>query len=723
MFNPKKFTQGFRASLISLVFMGLILNPNLSVFANETKTQNNPNYYYNRETAFILKNALDNNNGGMYVATMKNGNVPNETIPANVWGAGNNLIKYTDKSHIGQATCIRYLITEYQRASINGIDGINALLPVGQKIQSPNDLLEKAKMCADFAMTKMTVGDKQSTTKIPNRLYYWSFTDQSGTGGQLDDTASDFTMGVSRSESAIPWSISELAIALKKAGLNYTKYQNGALDYYKWRKNSATALPDYSINGSKEPGSGRDLFYPALGINLTELTNDPIYRDSQEDNSDNTPSGAIAFLNEYLDTPESVQPDLLTPPKSALQDGSYTAGYGRAIVFSKYLNSGVGGVKALEKINQFWDFGFQPLHSGEYPDYSVREASDPFYAEKAKEAFAHYRGRELMAGVQKSAWFNYTQGVNPNSFYVKENPNGVNLNKEAYLKAVTSYWDYINANMWDNTTGVEAWLEAINEPYKPCFSGGNDTPIGDWLAPTIGNKTHKINDDNSATVTVSDVVDPETPYLSWNFAGSGINKVEIVYSLDNGNSWKVLAGELTPDTNNYTSTIPKVGVGDKVLYYARAKDNFQNWSAFPNSQTPVDNVNGPMDNAGLAVENWSEINQSVVNAGRAQMYTIPLPKGDGTVIPDPIPTPQSPTLNAETTPITANTPTTTSNTIQSASTSSAPSGVMELVRSGYDNGGAIVPALFLTGISIVTLLGSIIFLRKKEDNFFNQDDL
>ena len=104
------------------------------------------------------------------------------------------------------------------------------------------------------------------------------------------------------------------------------------------------------------------------------------------------------------------------------------------------------------------------------------------------------------------------------------------------------------------------------------------------------------------------------------------------------------------------------------------------------------------------------------------MYTIPLPKGDGTVIPDPISTPQSPTLNVETAPIITNTPTTT--TVQSTSSSSSvPSGVMGLVRSGYDNGGAIVPALFLTGISVLTLLGSVIFLRKKEDNFFNHEDL
>jgi hypothetical protein len=719
MFIPKKIIKELWVGLISLIFVGLILTPNISIFASETKTQNNPNYYYNRETAFILKNALDSNNGGMYVATMKDGATPNQTIPANVWGAGNNLIKYTDKSHIGQATCIRYLITEYQRANINGIEGINNLLPSNQKIQSPNDLLEKAKICADFAINKMTIGDRQSTTKIPNRLYYWSFTDQSGNSGQLDDTASDFTMGVSRSESAIPWSISELAIALKKAGLNYTKYQNSSLDYYNWRKNTATALPDYSINGSQEPGSGRDLFYPALAINLTELNNDPIYRDGDGMNNDNTPAGAIPFLNKFLDTPESLQPDLLTPPKSAMQDGSYTAGYGRAIVFSKYKNSGVGGAKASDNTNQMWDFGFQPLHYGDYPNYSVRTASDTFYSDKSKEAFAHYRGRELMAGVQKTAWFNYTQGVNPDSFYVKENPNGNKLNKEAYLEAVTSYWDYINTNMWDNTKGIEAWLEAVNEPYKPCFSGGNDTPIGDWLAPTIGNKTHVINQDNSATVTISDVVDPETPYLSWNFMGSGINKVEVVYSLDNGTSWKTILAEQIKNTNNYTATIPKVDVGDKVLYYARAKDNFQNWSAFPNNNTPVDAINGPLENSNQAVENWDEINQSVINTGRAQMYQIPLPKGDGNItITSSSSSSNTPEAVSNPIPTINSAPITSTTSSQSTTSISTPSGVMGLVRSGYDNGGAIVPALFLTGISVTTLLGSIFFLRRKQENFF-----
>lgn len=721
MFIPKIFIKELWVGLISLISVGLIFAPNISVFANETKTSNNPNYYYNRETAFILKNALDSTSGGMYVATMKDGATPDQTIPANVWGAGNNLIKYTDKSHIGQATCIRYLITEYQRTSINGIEGINALLPIDQKIKSPNDLLEKAKVCADFAIDKMTVGDKQSTTKIPNRLYYWSFTDRGGNGGQFDDTASDFSMGVSRSESAIPWSVSELAIALKKAGLNYSKYQTSSLDYYKWRKNFATALPDYTIKGSQEPGSGRDLFYPALSINLSELTNDPIYRDGDGMNKDNTPAGAIPFLNKYLDTPESVQPDLLTPPKSAMQDGSYTAGYGRAVVFSKYRNSGIGGSNALENINQIWDFGFQPLHSGDYPNYVVRPFDDTFYSDKSKEAFAHYRGRELMAGVQKTAWFNYTQGVNPNSFYIKDNPNANAFNKEAYLKAVTTYWDYINTNMWDTTKGVEAWLEAVGEPYKPCFSGGNDTPIGDWLAPIIGNKTHVINEDNSATITISDVVDPETPYLSWNFMGSGISKVEVPYSLDNGITWKILLATQIKDTNNYTAKIPKVDVGDKVLYYARAKDNFQNWSAFPTNQTPVDSVSGPLENSNQAVENWNEINKSVVNSGRAQVYTIPFPRGDGDV-----PIASSSASSTVTSEVISDNPQVVATSLSVSATSSQSSsssvgGVMGLVRSGYDNGGAIVPAVFLAGVSLTTLLGSIFFLRKKQDNFFEQD--
>ena len=221
-------------------------------------------------------------------------------------------------------------------------------------------------------------------------------------------------------------------------------------------------------------------------------------------------------------------------------------------------------------------------------EYSIRSSEDGFYSDEIlAEAFAHYRGRELLAGVQRSLWFFYTHGANDNIYYSAENSNPENLSQANFGAATKEYWDTINTKLWDDTEGQAAWLEATGKNYKPCFSGGNDVPIGDWLAPEIGDKVHTLNSDDSALVTVSGVFDPETPFMSWEFAGSGIKTVEVEYTTDEGETWTTLETEF--DGTNYVSTIPAVEEGTTVHYYSKAQDNFNNWTAFPEGAEEWDN--------------------------------------------------------------------------------------------------------------------------------------
>ena len=611
--------------VVSFVLSLLLISSyfNFPVQALVTQTNSNsisdytPNYFYNHETAFIISHALDSEFGGMYVATQKDGTVPNQTIPASVWGYDPNQVSYTDKSHVGQATCIRYLVTEYQRTLVNGIDELNNLLPNNKKLTTPADLLSKAASCADFVSNKMNINSAQNKTAKPNRLYYWGVTSRDGTSSQLDDSANTAGVGVARTESVVPWSISELALALKSANLPYQIYLQDAVNYYNWRTNTATVLPDYTVNQNTEPGAGRDVFYPNLAMNLSQLTGDKRYLNGDGNNTDGTPNGAIPFINAALGTGK--EPNLQNPAKNALQDGFYTAGYARGALFTKYQQMGLA---KADEIANWWDFGNLPLLGGDHPNYTLKQPTDSYYQDKVGVPFAHVRGRELLAGVQKTAWFNYTNGINPNSFYIRDNSNKAMLNPGNFDAAALNYWNFTNRNLWDDTNGVEAWLEAVGQPYKPCFSGGNDVPIGDWQAPTIGNKTHVLNPDGSATVTISDVTDPQTPYLSWKFAGSGVETVQVSYSTDSGANWTTLNASNIANTNNYTATIPPEPKNTNVLYFAKAKDKYSNWTSFPDSATKADSANGPVNSTPIAVQSWDSTNNSKIDSSRAQSYTI-----------------------------------------------------------------------------------------------------
>jgi hypothetical protein len=596
----------------------------IGIMAQATSTLNtkSPNYFYNRESAFILQHALDYDNGGMYLAVNKNGDKIENIIPGEVWAYEENTLRGTDKTQVGQATCIRYFINEALRTKENSVDDINTLLPSNLKITSSDDILKKAKVCADFAINKMeipqTVANKsqdqfpqdQQDTFNPNTLFYWGVVSADGSK-KYDDSNPQNTSETYRSESSLTWTLAELALAMKKTGLPATEYQpylDAAIRWWDWRTSTAVAINEkYSSNLT--PGAGRDLYYPALGFVLSELTGNNTYRDGNKTtNKDGSLYGSVPFANSQLGTGSS--PSMLLDENDfALQEKTYTAALPRGTIFAKDAKINPADIQGR---SQWWDFGWNPLINPETNGgYSIKSPTS-FNDEKLSEAFKHTGGRELLAGVLKSAWFYSTFGANPESFYSKENTDKTILSKSNFSKATKEYWDVLNEKLWDDTTGQQAWLEAIDAPYKPCFSGDNDIPFGDWKKPIIGDKVHNINFDNSATVTVSGVTDIATPYLSIDFAGSGINKVEVVYSTNQGQTWTT-----TPTSfngTNFTSTIPTVDPGTTVYYYAKAMDNFNNWTVFPSGS-----------------ETWNDSNVTInQDYTKAQTYTIPpLPGGFG----------------------------------------------------------------------------------------------
>jgi hypothetical protein len=581
----------------------------IGVLAQSTTplSEKSPNYFYNRESAFIIKNALDSENGGMYLAVDKDGSKIDTVIPGEVWAYEANTLRGTDKTQVGQATCIRFFINEALRTKENGVDGINALLPKGEQLNSSNDVLAKAKICADFAIDKMEIGNAQDGTYNPNVLFYWGVVSADGTT-KYDDSDPKNTTETYRSESSLTWSLAELALAMKNAGFTsteYAKYETAAIRWYNWRTQQAVDLNE-TFSKNLTPGAGRDLYYPALGFVLSELTGNNIYREGNGAfNNDGSKNGAIPFANSQLGTGSAPIMNFDDNNDYALQEQLYTAALPRGTIFAKasQLNE-----KDIESRNQWWDFGWNPIIEGNDPNYSIKKASS-FSDEQLSQAFKHTGGRELLAGVLKSVWFYSTYGVNPESFYGKGVDASNILSTSNFANATKEYWDVLNSKLWDDTAGQQAWLEAIGAPYKPCFSGDNDIPFGDWKKPTIVDKVHSINSDNSATVTVSGVNDFNTPYLSDSFSGSGIKKVETVYSLDTGKTWTTIPGNF--NGTNYISTIPTVSPGTTVYYYAKTVDNFNNWTAFPSGS-----------------ETWNDSSVTLVqDYTKAQTYTIPNPQG------------------------------------------------------------------------------------------------
>ncbi len=606
-----------------MILAGLTLSPG-SVRAEPIPPEGNPNYFYDRETAFIVTYAMDPDIGGAYMAVDGAGN-PVGDMPGNIWGlpTGNaafagNPMQGTDRSLFGQGTCIRWFITEYQRTSDpdgDGVDGINDVLAaMGSPVtlSGPEDLLEiYAASCADFVLDYMIISDVDDgvaedpwngtynltageepdigDNRIPGRVFYWTSVGFESTTPDIiatrfvDDTLHQIavTGAAPRAESIVAWSIAELANIMQAEGIPGSgRFRTHAQRYWNWFFNDATPMPDYdaipdpatfpedyfdAIDSGLCPsppqpgvnpnrclvGGARHLFIPALGVAIGQA------------------GAGVNFAEIYLGTGPA--PDLSFPPSDTLQDGAYIAGFARGAVFA---NQGADD-------GNFWDFGNFPARQGAagtwgdpttYP--SINNLGQPF---------AHFAGRELLAGVQRAFWFYYTFGENPNAGFP---PPGTFGDTEDMREAIVGYWDYINQTMWDTTDGVEAWFESSAGNYKPCFSAGTDLPIGDWRAPAIADKVHVMNPDGSATVEVSGVEDEPFPWMSWEFAGSGVVDVEVVYSIDDGANW-VTVDAVDQGNGLWTGDIPAADIeaaelaGTTVYYYARAMDAFNNWREFP----------------------------------------------------------------------------------------------------------------------------------------------
>lgn len=592
----------------------------------------NPNYFYNRETAFIINFAFDSVNGGIYLAVRPDGQAfPALTMSGDIWGVPSatfglaNRIQGTDKSLYGHATCIRYFITEYQRVTYlesigeAGLANLNAaLVSLGATpLASPEALLNFATSCADFVIDNMVidrvddlvaenpwggaapVSPDIGDVTIPNRVFYWSSTSLDATERFVDDTLTQIAQSSTapRVESIVPWSMVELSTVLQAAGVgNPARYRGHAIEWWDWRTTIADTLPAFNdptppapdlANACPVPagagqfndciaGGGRDLFYPTLGYILGGA-----YQ-----------TAAIAEANSILGT--GTAPNLPFPRAEALEDGTYVAGYARGVMFAN-------NERAMDTVasrDQWWDFGHNPARL--IPNYSDPGATAPF--NNIGTPFTHYQGRELIAGTQRAIWFYYTYGENPNQAFPAT---GTFDDSLEMLQGVLGLWNYANEELWDTVDGQEAWYESTAHQYKPCFSAGTDLPIGDWAGPTIGNKIHTLNADNSAIVNVTDVSDAGFAYLSWEFRGSGVSSVDVVYSVDNGTSWNVIAAAPTAG-NDYQATIPSQPDGTRVYYYARAQDAFRNNTAFPSGS-----------------EIWNDSGVSVSqNIGASQTYVI-----------------------------------------------------------------------------------------------------
>ena len=113
--------------------------------------------------------------------------------------------------------------------------------------------------------------------------YFWASTSRDGSDRLLDDTKVDAGLSAARSESALAWSLAELALALKKAdggtcNADCVKYRDAAIDYWNWRYTSAIATLEYGSTNT-QVGVARDLFYTPLGFLLAEVTGDSSYRE------------------------------------------------------------------------------------------------------------------------------------------------------------------------------------------------------------------------------------------------------------------------------------------------------------------------------------------------------------------------------------------------------------------------------------------------------------
>jgi hypothetical protein len=524
-----------------------------------------PNDYYDLETRYVIDHALDPVNGGIYLATQPNGE-PWGPIPEDVYGFGANFLEGTSKHPGGNAQCIVYFYREYQR-----------LLNTGRTIQSqrhglqrPADMLRWAKDCADFVNAHMIIGRGQNepnplptcTPGENNRcVYYWGFVDATGQREHFYPIPASraTTKYYNLMDSFVAWSMAGLALLLNEVGdPSYVTYRDAARDYWNWAV--AVGAPYSPQNPTVDDPSweGRDQFWAGLGLTLYELS---VAEGAPED----------ALRQEVLDCVNARGAYATSYPlRNRCNGTSYTTAYGRAAAHAmELLHRGVDNYDGGRPV--WHDFG------------STQYGLDPATPQSPFVPFTHGAGREFVAGAQRAHWFYYTfpDQPAPDDLLGRIEVGG-QWNVESWSRAaILGYWDYAVKNMWDDTPGLEAWWESQSQRYKPCFSLGTPVPIADWQAPSIGDKVHTLNPDGSATVTISGTVDPLWPFFNWQFRGIGVEKVEVRYSTDRGQTWQsVTAQETAPGSGTYRATIPPTP-GQSVFYYAAAADAFGNAATFP----------------------------------------------------------------------------------------------------------------------------------------------
>lgn len=541
-----------------------------------TAQLDNPNDYFDKETRFLIDYAIDQTNGGVFLALKGDGSVW-QTIPDVVYGFPPNFFEGSNKHPGGQAICIEYFVREYQRLKQQE----HTIQTTTQGEQSAEDMLTWAKKCADFVNSYLIIGQGVNEPAVPTCvpgvgntcLYYWGFVAADGKSNHrfaTGEAVQNFTPPPNHHllDSFVAWMQAELALQLYKIGdPSYTSYQQAAIDYLEWAQTVGPPRQVVGATSANPSFAGRDRFWPGLLMSLYEL--------SVEEGTPNE-----AYHQEALDciNRRGLYAGNNSHMIARCNGTSHVTAYARSAAHAIEMQQRGVDNFSLPNANPIWhNFG------------TTRYADNPSTPNNPTQPFAHGGGREFVAGLQRAHWFYYT--FPDNSAAVTELANVTvpgNWTVESWSRyALINYWKYSIEHMWDDTAGQEAWWDAELKPngngYKPCFSLGTPLPIADWQAPEIDNKQHVLNPDGSATVVVSGVRDKDWPYLSWNLRGIGVEAVRVFYSTDNSATWNKLdATQSLTDTTLYLATIPPQP-NRTVYYYAEAEDSFGNISTYPAS--------------------------------------------------------------------------------------------------------------------------------------------
>lgn len=450
----------------------------------------NPNYFYDRETAFMIAYAVDYDEGGVYMAVRPDGSLitdlGSELVTNGFWGVpisvfGDNTVEGTEKSLFGLGTCIRYFIQEYQRTEalrINyqgGVDEINAqLVAMGRadlRLTYPSDLLTYAQSCADFIARHMIIdrvddgvdedpfnanalddpwtngGPDIGDVIQPNRVYYWTSVSRDGTDRFVDDTLPDIarSAGAPRAEGIIPWSMAELALIMHEANpaSNWVAYRDMAQAWWNWRQTTADELPDYD---DTTPPDSNDL------LNWQNCSDRSLPNRCLAGGARDTFYPALSYLLNILAGEQNPSgapyeegytfghDNTLSapwPPTDPLQDGTYVAGYARGIV---YANIEQRGATPSPARNALW---------GDFGSYAVGHPDGRNLGALAN-PFVHFDGRERLAGTLRATWFYHTfqtgTGISP-----------TRADSENLIEDILNLWERGIADMWDFTPNQEAW--------------------------------------------------------------------------------------------------------------------------------------------------------------------------------------------------------------------------------------------------------------------------